>query len=95
MNGLIKIVESQEKSGLLIDGVTETVKHEIKKQEGGFLGVMMAPMAAILKAPKASSLIQPVASLLINASRFLPLLALPLMMKVLGKAEGLEVDIIT
>ena len=27
-----------EGSSLLIDGVTETVKHEIKKQEVGFLG---------------------------------------------------------
>ena len=26
------------KSGLLIDGVTETVKHQIKQQEGRFLG---------------------------------------------------------
>ena len=31
-------LESLEKSGLLIDDTTETVKHEIKKQEGRFLG---------------------------------------------------------
>ena len=31
MNDITKIVESLEKSGLLIDGVNETVKHEIKK----------------------------------------------------------------
>ena len=28
------------KSGLLIDGVTETVKHQIKQQEGRFLGLL-------------------------------------------------------
>ena len=60
-------LESLEKSGLLIDGAIETEKHEIKKQEAGFLGVIMAPMAASLIAPMASLLIQPVAPSLINA----------------------------
>ena len=47
MNGIIKIIKSLEDSGVLIDGVTETVKHEIKnKQEGGFLGAFLAPLAA-------------------------------------------------
>ena len=52
----------------------------------------MAPVAASLIAPMASSLIQPVASSLMNAitrkgqeGGFLPLLALPLMMRVLEK----------
>ena len=36
MDDIIKIVESLENSGLLIDGTNETVKHEIKKQQGGF-----------------------------------------------------------
>ena len=35
MNHFIKIIKSLENS--VIDGVTETVKHEIKKQEGRFL----------------------------------------------------------
>ena len=51
VNDIIKIVDSLEKSGLLIDGASETVKHEIKKQEGGFLPAMMAPMAVSLIAP--------------------------------------------
>ena len=38
MDDIINIVKSLEKSGLLIDGATETVKHEIKKQEGRFFG---------------------------------------------------------
>ena len=53
MDDIIKIVESLGKSDLLIDGATETVKHEIKK-EGGFLGAMMAPVAASFIAPMAS-----------------------------------------
>ena len=48
MNDIIKIIKSLEDSGVLIDGVTETVKHEIKKQEGGSLGVLLAPLAASL-----------------------------------------------
>ena len=31
MNGIIKIIKSLDDSGILIDGLTETVKHEIKK----------------------------------------------------------------
>ena len=31
MNDIIKFIKSLEDSGVVIDGVTETVKHEIKK----------------------------------------------------------------
>ena len=48
MDGIIKIAKSLEKSSLLIDGGTEKVKHEIKRQEGGFLRAMMAPLAVSL-----------------------------------------------
>ena len=48
MDDIIKIIESLGKSGLLTDGATETVKHEIKNQEGAFFLAMMAPMAASL-----------------------------------------------
>ena len=37
MNDIIKIKQSFEDSGVLIDGVTETVKHEIKIKEVDFL----------------------------------------------------------
>ena len=53
----------------MIDGATETIKHEIKKkskQDGGFLVAMMVPMVVSLIVHMASSLIQPVASLMIN-----------------------------
>ena len=37
MDSIIKIVKSLEDLGLLIHGVSETTKHEIKKQEDGLL----------------------------------------------------------
>ena len=43
MNDIIKIIKSLKDSGVLINGVTETVKHEIKKQEGEFPGALLAP----------------------------------------------------
>ena len=46
MNGIIKIIKSLGDSGVVIDGVTETVKHEIKKQEDRFLGALLPPLAA-------------------------------------------------
>ena len=42
MNDFIKIIKLLEDSGVITDGVTESVKHEIKKQEGGFLGDFLA-----------------------------------------------------
>ena len=48
MNYIIKIIKSFEDSGVVIDGVTETMKHE-KKQEDGFL-----------EAPSSASRVQPV-----------------------------------
>ena len=33
INDNIKIIKSLEDSGVLIDGITETVKHKIKKQK--------------------------------------------------------------
>ena len=46
VNDIIRIIKSLEDSGIFIDGVTETVKHEIKKQEGEFLSAILAPFAA-------------------------------------------------
>ena len=36
MNDIIKIIKSLEDSGMLIDGVTETVKHKIKNKKMDF-----------------------------------------------------------
>ena len=41
MNDIIKIIKSLEDSGVLIDGVSETVKHEITKEEGKFLKALL------------------------------------------------------
>ena len=46
INAIIKIAESLEKSDLLTNGATETVK-----QDGRFIDAMMAPMNASLIAP--------------------------------------------
>ena len=48
MKDIIETIKSLEDSSVLIDRVTETVKHEIKKQEGGFLGALLAPLALSL-----------------------------------------------
>ena len=40
MNDIVKFIQSWEDSVVLIDGVNETVKHEIKK-EGRFLGAFI------------------------------------------------------
>ena len=58
MNDIIKIIKLLEDLGALIDGVTETVKDEIKKQEGGFLGALLAPLAASLVQPVISSVVK-------------------------------------
>ena len=46
MNNIIKILKKLEDSGVLIDGVSEIVKHEIKKQEYGFRNALLAPLNA-------------------------------------------------
>ena len=51
MDNIIKIIESLEKSGLLIDRATETVKLQIKKQVSGFLAAIMPHFDASVTAP--------------------------------------------
>ena len=51
MNDIIRIIKSLEHSYVLIDGGTETVNHKIKKQEGRFLGALLAPFAIQLVQP--------------------------------------------
>ena len=46
MNGIIKIVKSLEESGLLIKGVSETIKNEEKEQKDGFLGMLWGTLVA-------------------------------------------------
>ena len=58
LNDVIKIIKSLEDSGVLIDGVTETVKREIKKEVSGFLGALLAPLPASLVQPVISSVVK-------------------------------------
>ena len=46
MNDIIKIVKSLEESGLLIKGVSKTIKNEGKEQKGGFLGMLLGTLGA-------------------------------------------------
>ena len=45
---IIKIVKSLEDSGLLLNGVTETVQNEAKEQKGGFLSMLLGTLGASL-----------------------------------------------
>ena len=57
MNDIIKIIKSLKDLGVLIDRVTEIVKHE-KKKEDRFFGTFLAPVAASLVQPVISSVVK-------------------------------------
>ena len=44
MEDIMKIVKSLEESGLLIKGITETIKNETKEQKGGFLPMLLGTL---------------------------------------------------
>ena len=44
----MKIDTSLEDSGLLITGVTKTIKNQVKEQKGGFLDMLAATLGASL-----------------------------------------------
>ena len=48
VNDIMKIAKSLEESGLLIIGVSETVKNDAKEQKGGFLGMLLGTFGARL-----------------------------------------------
>ena len=48
MEDMFKIVKSLEDSGLLLKGVSETMKNEAKKQNGGFLSMLSGTLGASL-----------------------------------------------
>ena len=56
MNDIIKIIKLLEDSGVLIDGVSETVKHEIK--QGRFLAALLAPLTTQLVQKVISSVVK-------------------------------------
>ena len=48
MLDLLKIVKSLEDSGILLDGITETVKNEVKEQKGDFLSMSLSTLGVSL-----------------------------------------------
>ena len=46
MEDIMKIVKSRERSGLLIKGISETIKNEAKEQKGRFLPMLLGTLAA-------------------------------------------------
>ena len=48
MNDIMEIIKSLEEFGLLIKGVCETIKNEVKEQKGGFLGMVLDTLGASL-----------------------------------------------
>ena len=58
MNDLFKNIKTLKDSGVLIDGVTETVKHKIKEQEDGFLRALLALLVASLAQTLISSSVE-------------------------------------
>ena len=45
---IIKIVKSLEDSGLLLKGVSETIRNEAKEQKGGCLSMLLGTLGASL-----------------------------------------------
>ena len=58
MDDIFKVIKSLEDSGVLIDGVTETVKHEMKREEGGFLRALIPLLATSLVQPVIFSVVK-------------------------------------
>ena len=48
MQDLLKILKSLEESGILLDGITETVETEVKERKGGFLSMLLGTLGASL-----------------------------------------------
>ena len=46
MNDIMKIIKSLEEPGLLIKGVSQTIKNETKEQKGGFLSMLLGTLGA-------------------------------------------------
>ena len=44
----MKIVQALENSGILLKGVTKTVKNETKEHKGGFLSMLLGTLRATL-----------------------------------------------
>ena len=48
MNDIMKIIKALEISGILLKGVSKTIKNEAKEQRGGFLSMLLGTLGASL-----------------------------------------------
>ena len=48
MQDLLKIVKSLEDSDILLNGITETVKNEVKEEKDSFLSMLLGTLGASL-----------------------------------------------
>ena len=48
MNDIMKIIKALENSGILLKGVSKTIKNETKEQRGGFLSMLLGTLGASL-----------------------------------------------
>ena len=48
MNDILKIAKSLEDSGVLLKGVSETIKNKAKEPKGGFLSMLLGTLGASL-----------------------------------------------
>ena len=48
INDVMKIVQALEDSGILLKGVTKTIKNETKEQKGGFVSMLLGTLGASL-----------------------------------------------
>ena len=48
MNDIMKIIKSLEDLGVLLKGVTKTIRNETKEQIGGFLSILLGTLGASL-----------------------------------------------
>ena len=48
MKDILKIIETLENSGILLNGVSKTIENETKEQRGGFLSILLGTLGASL-----------------------------------------------
>ena len=48
MNDIMKIIKALEKFGILLKGVSKTIKNETQEQKGGFLSMLLCTLGATL-----------------------------------------------
>ena len=48
MNNIMEILKSLEENDLLIEGINETIKNEVKEQKGWFLSMLLSTLSATL-----------------------------------------------